>query len=80
MSKPDPISIRTLTVTSECFEVIRSMANNLRQTGVRTPDGSWSIPVDDEIADFLDANSLPGESVSDTIIRYARASLGSKPS
>ena len=46
----------------------------------RQPDGSWLVPVSDEVADRLDEVRLAGESDDDLIMRMIREHRGDKPS
>jgi hypothetical protein len=50
------------------------------ETGRRQEDGSWLIPVDDEVAERLDEVRLDGESDDDLIMRMIREHRGDKPS
>ena len=52
----------------------------IRQTAIRLPDGRWTIPVDDEVFDRIDAARLPGETDDDTVSRLLRTVIGKKPS
>lgn len=51
-----------------------------RETGRRQADGSWLVPVGDEVADRLDEVRLAGESDDDLIMRMIRERRGDKPS
>ena len=50
------------------------------ETGQRQADGSWLIPVGDEVAERLDEIRLDGESDDDVIMRLIRRHRGDKPS
>ena len=52
---------------------------DLRQTATRLPDGRWTIPVDDEVFEHIQAARLPGETDDDTLSRLLRAAIGGKP-
>jgi hypothetical protein len=47
-----------------------------RSTGTRQPDGTWLVPVDEEVALRLDQERLPGESDDDVVARLIRAARG----
>lgn len=49
------------------------------QTGFKLPNGNWSVPLEKETYQRLYEATLPGESISDAIIRLSRAMLGKKP-
>lgn len=81
MSKVDPVVLRTLTISDEAARLIRSIGyDNFQSSGQRLPDGNWSVPFDDEVIQHVDDQKLPGETVSDTIIRLIRLNTGVKPS
>lgn len=49
------------------------------ETGRRQTDGSWLIPVSDEVAERIDQLRLPGESDDDVLARSIREHRGDKP-
>jgi hypothetical protein len=51
-----------------------------RETGRRQADGSWLIPMGDEVFERLDEERLYGESDDDLIMRIIRDHRGDKPS
>jgi hypothetical protein len=51
-----------------------------QETGRRQEDGSWLIPVGEEVAERLDEERLAGESDDDLIMRLIRRHRGDKPS
>lgn len=63
----------TINVTNECQQAIRSAAtgNEFKNNGTQRADGTWDIPVDEEVVDRLKEVAFPGETYSDTIIRLA---------
>jgi hypothetical protein len=49
------------------------------ETGRRQADGSWLIPMGDEVFERLDEERLYGESDDDLIMRIIREHRGDKP-
>ena len=60
--------------------MISDLRHALRQTATRLPYGCWTIPVDDEVFDRINAARLPGETDDDPVSRLLRTAIGKKPS
>jgi hypothetical protein len=59
-----------ITISDEAQRAIRSCAEGeWRETGRRQPDGTWRIPLREDIAKRLDQVRQSGESYSDVVIR-----------
>lgn len=57
-------------VTPEAAALIRAAAElPYRDTSTKLPNGQISIPIDADTLEALKKHQLPGESLSDTIIR-----------
>lgn len=57
-------------VTDEAYNLVRSKAiKPFESTGHQLPDGSWMVPLSDDVAEHVNKRALPGESFSDTIVR-----------
>ena len=65
--------LRWLTITDEAAQLIRRHVPPGHVVDdsecVRGPDGQWEVPFSDEAIALLEAAALPGETVSDTVIR-----------
>ncbi len=48
-------------------------------TGVRQPDGTWLVPVDDDVMERLRQQRLPDESDDMLVSRLVRAWRGQQP-
>ena len=75
--------MRTIIVSDETRQLIDAQAlpgYMIRQPATRLPDGRWTIPVDDEVFEHIDAARLPGETDDDVVSRLVRAATGKKPS
>lgn len=46
------------------------------ETGRRQADGSWLVPVDDEVHEAIQSRKVAGETDDDTIARMLHASHG----
>ena len=65
-----------IVVTNECHELVRSKAiSKFRPGSRRLYDGSWVITLDIEVIQRIESYAIPGETLSDTIIRV----LSGKP-
>lgn len=59
-----------IIVNEMCYRQIAANAQGtFRSTGVKLQDGSWSLPVDDEVLRAIATASRAGETTSDTILR-----------
>jgi hypothetical protein len=73
--------MKLIRVSDATYRMVAEMAIlPFRSTGTRQPDGSWLVPIDDEVFDRLEQERLPGESDEDVAVRLVRAHLGQKPS
>ena len=50
-----------------------------RSTATRQPDGTWLVPVEDDVWDMVQRLRLAGESDDDAIMRAIRDHQGKKP-
>ena len=48
-------------------------------TGVKQPDGSWLVPIDDHVIADLGKLRLPGETDDNLVARLIRSHLRQKP-
>lgn len=68
---------RTIRVSDATYRLIMSLAvAAFRSTGTRQQDGSWQIPVDDEVFSELRRRQFPGESDDDTMVRIIHCGDG----
>jgi hypothetical protein len=59
-----------IRITDEAARAIQGLAlNDFRNHCTQNPDGSWMMPLDREVAERIEKNRLPGETVSDALIR-----------
>ena len=75
--------MKIITVSDETKHLIDTQAlpgYTIHRTAARLPDGRWTIPVDDEVFEHIDAARLPGETDDDVVSRLVRAATGKKPS
>jgi hypothetical protein len=60
-----------IRITDEACRAIRSLAiHDFRNDATKNPDGSWMMPIDQEVAERIEKNRHPGETVSDALIRF----------
>ena len=75
--------MKIITMSDETKHLIDTQVQPgyaLRRTATRLPDGRWTIPVDDEVFEHIEATRLPGETDDDVVSRLLRAATGRKPS
>lgn len=66
-------------ITAEAMRAIEDAAvNPFNQTGQKMIDGTWLVPLSNELMVRIRSVALPGETISDTIIRGLRAATGAK--
>lgn len=66
-----------VTLTDEAHRAIRAAARgDMRETGVRQDDGTWSVPLSADVVQTLEARRQDGESYSDVIMRTIAAKRG----
>ncbi|MBI4924105.1 MAG: hypothetical protein HY834_20410 [Devosia nanyangense] len=73
--------MKIITVSDDTKHLIDAQAlpgYTIRRTATRLPDGRWTIPVDDEVFEHIDAARLLGETDDDTVSRLLRAAIGGK--
>lgn len=59
-----------VNMTAEAVAAIRSAAiYDFKQTGTQRDDGTWDVPLEAETVDGIREKMLPGETISDAIIR-----------
>lgn len=59
-----------VNISEEAHRAIRAAAqHDFNETGLRCPDGTWDIPVQEETLAKMQRAAFPGETLSDTIIR-----------
>jgi hypothetical protein len=71
--------VKEITITAAAREVIRANADPFKtfvETGRRNADGTWTIPVADDTYEGIQRHLLPGETVSDAIIRVSATDPG----
>lgn len=69
--------MRTIEVSDATYRLIMSSAiAPFRSTGTRQQDGSWLVPVDDEVFGEVRRRQFAGESDDDTILRVIHCSDG----
>ena len=73
--------MKTINVSDATYRAIADEAIlPFRSTATRRADGSWLVPIADDIWDALQKERLPGESDDDTVLRIIRRHRGQKPS
>ena len=75
--------MKIITVSDETKHLIDTQVQpgyDLRQTAARLRDGRWTIPVDDDVFEHIEAARLPGETDDDVVGRLLRVAIGNKPS
>lgn len=66
-------------ITDEAMRAIESAAiNPFNQIGQKMNDGTWLVPLSNDLVARLMALRVPGETLSDTIIRGLRKLTGTK--
>lgn len=66
----------TIIVSELCYRHIAANAQGtFRSTGVKLQDGSWSLPVGDDVLQRIHAAARQGETTSDTILRLLIAQV-----
>ena len=62
--------MRWIRVSDATYRAIAAEAiGRFVQTGTRQDDGSWLVPVDDEVYQHLQQTRFPGETTDDVIQR-----------
>jgi hypothetical protein len=71
-----------INITNEAMLAIRSASTapgGFNQTANRRSDGTWDVPLEEDTLDRLKSQQLPGETLSDTIIRGIALATGRRP-
>lgn len=71
--------IATADETKHLIDAQVQPGYDLRQTSARLPDGRWTIPVDDEMFECIEAARLPRETDDNSVSRRLRTAIGKKP-
>lgn len=60
----------TINLTADALTALGELARGtFNQTGVLRPDGTYDVPVENDVAAFLREASFPQETISDTVLR-----------
>lgn len=72
--------MKTIVITDEAMDIVRNAAAlPFQQTATKLRGNCWSVPVSTEVLDRIVSTALPGETMSDTIIRVTRAVMALRP-
>jgi len=61
-----------VNISNRAMTLIRAsllQGHTFNQTGVQQPDGTWDVPLSEEVIDELTEQQLEGEHIKDTIER-----------
>jgi hypothetical protein len=73
--------MKLIRVSDTTYRMVAELAIlPFRSTGTRQPDGTWLVPIGEDVWGHLEAHRLPGESDDDVVTRLIRAARGQKPS
>ena len=76
----DESATKTIRVSDATYRAIAAEAIlPFRSTATRQPDGTWLVPVEDDVWDMVQRLRLAGESDDDAIMRAIRDHQGKKP-
>jgi hypothetical protein len=71
----------TIRLTNATYRDLADLAIlPFASTGIRQLDGSWLLPLEDEIMERLQQRRLPGETDDMLVSRLVRAWRGQRPS
>ena len=74
-------AMKTIRITSESLQAIRDMAIlPFRSNATQQDDGTWLVPLDNDVWQRLHDMQLPAETMDDTLTRIIRGYRGLKPS
>lgn len=79
--EPTPMPSK-ITISEPVMDMIRRLTTPgyaFRQTAELLPDGSWSLEVDDDVAERIDRLRRPGEDDDTVILRLCANALGQQP-
>lgn len=66
------IAMTIINITDEAHRAIRSRAEGeFTQTGTRRADGSWDVPLAEDVIERIESVQLQGETLSDVILRLS---------
>ena len=72
--------MKTIRVTNDTLRAIADLAIlPFRSNAIRQDDGTWLLPVDDEVWQRIEDKRLAAESHDDTLTRIIREYRGLKP-
>lgn len=72
--------MKTIVIADEAMDIVRNAATlPFQQTATKLPGNCWFVPVSPELVDRIVSVALPGETMSDTIIRVTRAAMVLRP-
>ena len=73
--------MKTIRITSETLQAIRELAIlPFRSNATQQDDGTWLVPLDDDVWQRLHDMQTSDETMDDTLTRIIRDSQGLKPS
>lgn len=65
----------SIWLSNDAMNAIRATADNFKQTATRAPGGGWNTPISDEVLERLKQHQLPGETLSDTVLRAVNLAM-----
>lgn len=72
--------MKTINITREARDAIRGAAQlPFKEIGTARPDGTWDVPLGDEVVAQLESVRFSGETISDVIVRACSTMTGRKP-
>ena len=73
--------MKTIRITSDTLRAIQDLAIlPFRSNATQQDDGTWLVPLDDDVWQRLRDLQLPAETFDDTLTRIIRSYQGLKPS
>ena len=74
-------AMKTIRITSDTLRAIRDLAIlPFRSNATQEGDGTWLVPLDEDVWQRLHEMQFPAESMDDTLTRIIRNYRGLKPS
>ncbi len=72
--------MKTIVISNATYWAIADIAIlPFRSTAAKQPDGTWLVPVSDEVWHRLEDHRLAGESDDDLVQRFIRSHRGQRP-
>jgi hypothetical protein len=74
--------VARIVITQEAMDAIASAVtpgHEFDRRGTQRPDGSWEVPIGDDLLKRLLKQVQTGETLSDVIVRAINAAQGRKP-